>query len=90
MKVIYTSPNGKWKLVENSDFRWNEIFGESKHYLLCKRREGCLSTSEDEMECFEISCFFENAASAFKWLRWARVISSDEMTYQIGLFNNAK
>lgn len=74
MKEVYTTPNGEWKIVEQSDPEWQSVFGESLKYFNAVRvTDNFLIFSGKDLE------------SVFKWLYKRMIISKDEMNYQIAL-----
>lgn len=74
MREIYTTPNGKWKIVEQNDPDWQAVFGQAHTYFNAVR-------VEDNLIVF--SNF--NLKYIFEWFCEMRIISKDEMRHQIGL-----
>jgi len=83
--ILYRTPNNYFVITEQSDPEWQKVFGfSSTYYNVSKIRHGLMR--EDESELFEIIYSAITLEQAFKWLRWIKVISSDEMKFQIEKF----
>lgn len=72
MKEVYVTPNGQWKIVEQSDPAWQSVFGKDSTYFNAVR-------VEDNFLVFSGG----NLESVFEWLCKMKIISSDEAKYQI-------
>lgn len=71
-KIIYTTPNGQYWIIPII----SEITKKPHYYFLCRK------SAEDPViiELFKES---EKLEELLRWLRWNKIISSDEMKYQI-------
>lgn len=92
MNFIYESPNKEWRIVRQNDPEWEEVFGSDiSMFNICKYNESLERYSENNpklnLSNYIIFHSVENLEDAFRWLRWNKVISSDEMKYQVGLLN---
>lgn len=70
---LYTTPNGKYFVVEQSDVMWQNIFGKTATYFNVHR-------SEDNFLLFSGL----NFESCLEWLFKMSIISKDEMNFQKG------
>lgn len=70
--IIYTTPNGQYWIVPVVE----EVTKKPYYYFLCRE------SAEDPViiELFKES---EKLEELLRWLRWNKIISSDEMKYQI-------
>lgn len=74
MKEIYTTPNGEWKIIEQSDPEWQAVFGQQSTYFNAVRtKDNFLAFSGGKIK------------TVLEWLCKMRVVSSDEMNYQVDL-----
>lgn len=78
MDIVYTTPNTEFIITKQNDPEWQAVFGFSSTYYNISKKV----TMETEGG-FEIQHSSLNLEGAFRWLRWIKVISTDEMNYQI-------
>lgn len=78
MKEIYTTPNGEWKIVEQSDPEWQAVFGKQSVYFNAVRtRDNFLVFSGGKV------------SPVLEWFCKMKIISSDEMKHQINLLESS-
>ncbi len=72
MNVIYTTPNGEWEIVSQSDPKWQSVFGMGAVYYNAYRKK-------DNLLVFSGI----NISSVLQWFRKMNIISQDELENQI-------
>lgn len=87
--VVYETPNKEWVIVKEKQGRWSVIFDvpmySARKFSEKKHKENGTKAEERVLSDYIIMHSFEEIESGFKWLRWMKVISSDEMDYNIKL-----
>lgn len=87
--VVYETPNKEWVIVKEEQGGWSAIFGvpmySARKFSEKKHKENGTKPEERLLQDYIIMHSFEKLDSGFKWLRWMKVISSDEMDYDIKL-----
>ena len=86
MKTVYTTPNKEWIITLEDDGEWFKVFG-IPIYTLRKFSEKKYKENhyrdKSDVSNYTLMHSVEKLESGFRWLRWIKVISSDEMKYQI-------
>lgn len=71
-KIIYITPNKQYWIVPVV----SEITNKPYYYFLCRK-------SKEDSVITELFKESENLEELLRWLRWNKIISSDEMKHQI-------
>lgn len=72
MNFIYTTPNGQWSINEQED-----MFGSESFYVIYRQHQ--------PESWYPYKLVGNSLYSCFVWFRWNKIISGDEMRYQISL-----
>ena len=88
MKTIYTTPNQEWIITLEDDGEWSKVFG-IPIYTLRKFSEKKYKENQyrdkSDVSNYTLIHSVEKLESGFRWLRWIKAISSDEMKHQISI-----
>lgn len=72
MKVIYETPNKEYEVKEETDVKWQELFGQDAvYYNAYRKNDNFLIYSGSDLE------------EVLNWFVKTNIISKDEMKYQI-------
>lgn len=87
MNVIYETPNKEWVITKEAGGEWFSLFGVP---IYTARKRNTNNQDENEKKEYNSKNYtlmhsFEKIESGFRWLRYVKVISSDEMRHQISL-----
>jgi hypothetical protein len=86
MNILYETPNKRFIITSQSDPEWIDIFGDgSVCYNVSKRKDDYFILSGEPKDLYEIVYSTVSLGTAIRWLRWIKVISTDEMKYQLSL-----
>ena len=81
MKIIYETPNNKFRIVENE----TRLVSDIGIYSVLKHMEGLVTDEFDGWTPFLMSVPVKECLS---YLRRYNIISKDEMLYQLSLLTN--
>lgn len=87
-ELFYETPNKQFRVHKCNNISWEEVFGvEIIIYLIYKIKPMIEDLNDSSYQLVHST---EKPETAFRWLRWNKIISSDEMRHQISLLTELK